>query len=87
MALSHGAGPRAGHLVRGDMAFVQNLQGIEQFVAEIVAAEKIPTIDLNAAVRGRPELHSDNVHFKSQGSQILAAEICAAIQKLLPQVQ
>src|SRR5690242_5741404 len=35
--------------------------------AEVVAAQKIPTVDLNAAVRGRPELHSDNVHFNGQG--------------------
>jgi len=51
--------------------------------AEIVAAQKIPTVDLNAAVRGHPELHSDNVHFNGQGSQILAAQVCAAVAKLL----
>jgi hypothetical protein len=52
--------------------------------AEIVAARKIPTVDLNAAVRGRPELHSDNVHFNGQGTQILAAQVSASIEKLLP---
>ena len=52
--------------------------------AEIVAAQKIPTVDLNAAVRGHPEFHSDNVHFNGQGSQILAAQVCAAVEKLLP---
>ena len=52
--------------------------------AEIVAAQKIPTVDLNAAVRGHPEFHSDNVHFNSQGSQILVAQVCAAVAKLLP---
>jgi lysophospholipase L1-like esterase len=51
---------------------------------EIIAAEKIPTVDLFEAVRGRPELHSDNVHFNGQGSQIFAARICEAIVKLLP---
>ena len=51
--------------------------------AEIVAAQKIPTVDLNAAVRGHPEFHSDNVHFNGQGSQILAAQVCAAVEKLL----
>jgi len=51
--------------------------------AEIVAAQKIPTVDLNAAVRGHPEFHSDNVHFNGQGSQILAAQVCAAVAKLL----
>jgi hypothetical protein len=52
--------------------------------AEVVTAQKIPTVDLNAAVRGHPELHSDNVHFNGQGSQILAAEVAAAVAKLLP---
>ncbi|MCI0745829.1 MAG: SGNH/GDSL hydrolase family protein [Verrucomicrobia subdivision 3 bacterium] len=52
--------------------------------AEVVAAQKIPTADLNAATRGRPELHSDNVHFNGQGSQILAALVSAAVEKLLP---
>ena len=52
--------------------------------AEVVAAQKIPTVDLNAAVRGHPELHSDNVHFNGDGVQILAAQVCAAVEKLLP---
>jgi hypothetical protein len=52
--------------------------------AEVVAAEKIPIVDLNAAVRGHPELHSDNVHFNGQGTQILAALVSAAVAKLLP---
>ncbi len=52
--------------------------------AEVVEAQKIPTVDLNAAVGGHPELHSDNVHFNGQGSQILAAQVCAAVEKLLP---
>ena len=52
--------------------------------AEIVAAQKIPTVELNAAVRGHPELHSDNVHFNGQGVQILAAQVCTAVEKLLP---
>lgn len=52
--------------------------------AEIMAAQKIPTVDLNAAVRGHPEFHSDNVHFNSNGTQILAAEVSAAVEKLLP---
>src|SRR6266446_8012628 len=51
--------------------------------AEFVAAQKLPTVDLNAAVRGRPELHSDNVHFNGQGSQVLATRVYAAVEKLL----
>ncbi len=54
------------------------------FAAEIVAVQKIPTVDLNAAVRGHPEFHSDNVHFNGQGVQILAAQVSGAIEKLQP---
>ena len=53
-------------------------------VAEIVDAKKIPIVDLNAAVQGHPEYHSDNVHFNGQGSQILAAQVSEAVEKLLP---
>lgn len=52
--------------------------------AQVVAAQKIPPVDLNAAVRGHPEFHSDNVHFNGQGVQILAAQVSAAVEKLLP---
>ncbi len=52
--------------------------------AEMVTAQKIPIDDLNAAVKGRPELHSDNVHFNGQGSQILAVRVSAAVAALLP---
>ena len=52
--------------------------------AEVVAAQKIPTVDLNAVVRGHREFHRDNVHFNAQGSQILAAQVSAAVEKLLP---
>jgi lysophospholipase L1-like esterase len=52
--------------------------------SKIAATQNIHTVDLNAAVRGRPELHSDNVHFNGQGSQILAAQASDVIRKLLP---
>jgi len=52
--------------------------------AEVMAAQKIPTADLNAAVRGHSEFHSDNVHFNTQGVQILAAQVSAEVEKLLP---
>lgn len=51
--------------------------------SEMVSARKIPTVDLNVAVRGHPEFYSDNVHFNSQGSQILAAQARAEITRLL----
>ena len=52
--------------------------------AELMVPKKIPIVDLNAAVRGHPEFHGDNVHFNSQGVQILAAQVYAAVEKLLP---
>ena len=52
--------------------------------AEIATAQKIPTDDLNATVRGHPEYHSDNVHFNSQGIQIQAAQVSEEVEKLLP---
>src|SRR5207247_2823647 len=51
---------------------------------EIVTAQNIPTVDLNAAVRGHHEFHSDNVRFNGQGVPILAAQVCTAVEKLLP---
>jgi hypothetical protein len=52
--------------------------------AEIVAAQKITTVDLNAAVRSHREYHSDNVHFNGQGVEVLAARVGEAVEKLLP---
>jgi lysophospholipase L1-like esterase len=52
--------------------------------AEVVMAQKIPTVDLNTAVQGHPEFHSDNVHFNGQGSQIFASQIIGAVERLLP---
>jgi len=52
--------------------------------AQIMAMQKIPIVDLNAAVRGHPEFHSDNVHFNTHGIQMLAASVSAAVEKLLP---
>jgi len=52
--------------------------------AAIATAQKIPTDDLNAAMRGHSEYHSDNVHFNGQGVQIQAAQVATEIEKLLP---
>jgi len=52
--------------------------------AAIVTAHNIPTDDLNAAVSGHPGLHSDNIHFNSQGIQVQALQVSAEIEKLLP---
>ena len=52
--------------------------------AAIVTAQDIPTDDLNLAMRGHDEYHSDNVHFVSRGVQVQAAQVAAAIEPLLP---
>ncbi|MGO8701337.1 MAG: SGNH/GDSL hydrolase family protein [Limisphaerales bacterium] len=52
--------------------------------AEIVTAQNIPIDDLNAAMRGHPEYHSDNVHFNGQGIQMQAAQVSAEIERFLP---
>lgn len=51
---------------------------------EIVTAQKIPIDDLNAAMRGHPEYHSDNVHFNEQGIQVQAVRVSAEVAKFLP---
>jgi hypothetical protein len=51
--------------------------------AEIMTAQKIPIDDLNSAMRGHPEYHSDNVHFNGQGIQIQASQVSGEIEKLL----
>jgi hypothetical protein len=52
--------------------------------AEFVTAQNIPTDDLNTAMQGHPEYHSDNVHFNGQGIQIQAAQVSAKVAKFLP---
>ncbi len=52
--------------------------------ADIVTAQNIPIDDLNAAMRGHPEYHSDNVHFNGQGIQIQAGQVSPQIEKFLP---
>jgi hypothetical protein len=52
--------------------------------SEFVTAQKIPIDDLNAAMRGHPEYHSDNVHFNSQGIQIQAVQVSAEVENTLP---
>jgi hypothetical protein len=62
----------------------ERIEARNAIAAEIVTAQKIPTDDLNAAVRGHPEFHSDNVHFNSQGIQTQAAQVSAELEKYLP---
>lgn len=54
-----------------------------EIALKIVKAKGIPVDDLNTPMRGRPELHSDNVHFNDQGIAIQAAQVAAQIEPLL----
>ncbi|MBL0158747.1 MAG: exo-alpha-sialidase [Bryobacterales bacterium] len=56
-----------------------------QLVVDFAKREGLPVNDLFAVVRDHPELHAaDGVHFNEKGSAALAAEVAAAIAKLLP---
>ena len=61
----------------------QRIAARNAIAAEILTAQKIPTNDLNAPMRGHPEYHSDNVHFNTQGIQIQAAQVAAEVEKVL----
>ena len=50
---------------------------------KLMEAKGIPVDDLNALMLGHPGLHSDNVHFNSQGISLQAAQVAASVEKLL----
>lgn len=52
-------------------------------VLKFAQAKGIPVDDLNTPMSGHPELHSDNVHFNSQGVALQAAQVAAQVEKLL----
>lgn len=39
--------------------------------------------DLYTPMLGRPELHSDNIHFNLQGTTLLGKQVAGQIEKLL----
>jgi hypothetical protein len=51
---------------------------------EYFSKQGIPVDDLYAAIAEHADLHSDDVHFKPEGSAILAASVAASVEKLLP---
>jgi lysophospholipase L1-like esterase len=55
-----------------------------ELAAAIAKREKIPVDDLFAAIKGHPEYHAqDGVHFNEKGSEILARQVAAEVEKLL----
>ena len=51
---------------------------------EFFEKQGIAIDDLGASMAGHQDLHKDDVHFNDEGSAILAAQVAAAIEKLLP---
>jgi hypothetical protein len=51
---------------------------------EYAAAHEIPIDDLHALMTPHADLHSDDIHFNPQGSDLLAAQVAREIVKLLP---
>lgn len=51
---------------------------------EFFEKQGIPVDDLHALMADHSDLHSDDVHFNPEGSALLAGQVAASIQKLLP---
>jgi hypothetical protein len=50
---------------------------------EFFAKQAIPIDDLHAAITGHDDLHSDDVHYKTEGSRILADSVTKSVEPLL----
>lgn len=50
---------------------------------EFFGRQGVAIDDLYAAIRDHADLHSDDVHFKPEGSAILAAQVAASVEKAL----
>jgi hypothetical protein len=62
----------------------ERIEARNAIACDIVSSKKISTVDLYRTVKGRPNIHSDNVHFNGDGNELLAAEVCKALEALLP---
>jgi hypothetical protein len=51
---------------------------------EFFEKQNIPIDDLHAVIADHADLHSDDVHFNPEGSKMLAAQVVASVEKLLP---
>jgi hypothetical protein len=49
------------------------------------ARERIPIDDLSTLIAAHQDLHSDDVHFNSEGASLQAKQVALEIEKLLPQ--
>ena len=62
------------------LAVNEAMVGALRSVAE---SRRVPFVDFRAAVNGRPDLFSDHVHLTPKGSEVVAAELVAALRPIL----
>ena len=62
----------------------ERIEARNRIARELCEKQGIPVDDLNAAMAGHSDLHSDDVHFKAEGYAILAAQVAGSVEKMLP---
>ena len=60
------------------------IQRRNAIAAQYASLEAIPVDDLHAVISGHADLHSDDVHFNKEGSDLLAGQVAGAVLRLLP---
>jgi hypothetical protein len=62
----------------------ERIESRNRIAREFFEKQGIPIDDLNAVMSGHSDLHSDDVHFNPEGSAMLATQVAASVEKLLP---
>lgn len=71
---------KPGEMIASD----ERIAARNEIALEMVRPAKIPVDDLFTPMKGHPEYHSDNVHFKANGIAVQADQVASEIEKLLP---
>lgn len=61
----------------------QRIRQRNQIAADLAQKENLVLLDMYTPVAGRPEIHSDDVHFNAQGTAIQAKVVADAIENSL----
>ena len=61
----------------------ERIDARNRIAREFFEKRGIPVDDLHAVMADHADLHSDDVHFKPEGSAMLAASVAASVEKLL----
>ena len=62
----------------------QRIVARNRIAREFFEKQNIAIDDLHAVMVDQANLHSDDVHFNPEGSKMLAAQVAASVEKLLP---